>query len=944
MRLTLARLPGAEVQVVWTFHHLLLDGWSVFHVLTDVFTAHAALAAGQQAPVTGRPPFADYLHWLDRQDHAKAETYWRDTLAGFDTATPLPYDRPPAPDHAAESAQWRSMVLDDEASGRLYRFAQRHGLTMNTLLQGAWALLLSRYTGQRDVVFGATVSGRPADLPGANEMTGLFINTLPVRVQVDDAMAITGWLQSLQYAQAEARQHHAVPLAQVLAYADLPDGSNLFDSIVVFENYPIDQQTATAHGLRLRDLNARETTNYPLSIVASPGPRLTLEVGYDPELFDADTVDRIAGHLTHVLDVIAAAQTDSPAEIDILPEVERRRVVVEWNQTTHAVGPATLAELVEARVAVAPDAPAVIADGGSISYAELDRRANRLAHLLIRRGAGPERVVALALPRSVEIIVAELAVAKAGAAFLPVDPAYPADRIGFMLADAQPVLSLTRRDVASGLGGLDAAAVLVVDDPDTVAMVDQMPDRAPADADRAGALRLAHPAYVIYTSGSTGRPKGVVVPHGGLASFAAAEAEHYRVGPGDRVLQFSSPSFDASVLELCMSLPAGAALVVPPPGPLLGEQLAGVLAGQRVTHALIPPAALATVPAEVAGRGLPEFRTVIVGGDACPAQLVQTWAPGRRMINSYGPTESTVVAAWSDPLVPGGGAPPIGRPIWNTRAYVLDAQLRPVPPGVAGELYVAGAGVARGYLNRPGLTAERFIACPFGPAGERMYATGDLARWTAGGELHYLGRADDQVKIRGYRIELGEIEALLRGHPDVRDAVVAVREDEPGGKRLAAYVVPADGAAAEPGDLRAHLARSLPDYMIPAAFITLDELPLSPNGKLDRRALPAPGNGVPASAGYTAPRTDAEQVIAGIWAEVLGVDRVGVYDNFLDLGGDSVQSLGVAARAKATFNIALTPREVLIARTVAGLAELVEEKILAELEDITLNTGRDDGR
>jgi amino acid adenylation domain-containing protein len=774
-------------------------------------------------------------------------------------------------------------------------------------------------------------------------MTGLFINTLPVRVQVNDASAVTGWLQSLQYAQAEARQHDAVPLPQVQAYADLPGGSNLFDSIVVFENYPIDQQTAAAHGLRLRDLHALEKTNYPLSVVASPGPRLRLDVGYDPALFNADTVERIAGHLIHTLDVIAAGQANSLTEIDVLPEAERRRVLVEWNDTTQAVAPATLGELFQAQVTRTPYAPAVIFDGGSMSYAELDRRASQLAHLLIRRGAGPERVVALALPRSAEIIVAQLAVAKAGAAFLPVDPAYPAERIAFMLADAQPVLTLTRRDVAGGVAGLDAAAVLVVDDPDTVSSVNRLPDHAPAGDGQTTAL-LAHPAYVIYTSGSTGRPKGVVISHAGLASFAAAEAEHYQVRPGDRVLQFSSPSFDASILELCMSLPAGAALVVPPPGPLLGEQLADVLAGQWVTHALIPPAALATVAAEVAERGVPDFRTVIVGGDACTGELVDRWAPNRRMINSYGPTESTVVSTWSGPLVAGRGAPPIGRPIWNTRVYVLDGQLRPAPVGVPGELYVAGAGLARGYLGRPGLTAQRFVACPFGAAGERMYRTGDLARWTADGELEFAGRADEQVKIRGFRVEPGEIEALLRGHPGVDQTVVTVREDEPGHKRLTAYIVPADSQAPEPGDLRAHLARFLPDYMVPAAFVMLDRLPLSPNGKVDRRALPAPEAGVQTSATYTAPRTDAERVIAGIWAEVLGVDRVGVYDNFLDLGGDSVRSLGIAARTKAAFDIALTPREVLITRTVAGLAELVEEKILAELEHAALSVGNDDER
>ncbi len=581
------------------------------------------------------------------------------------------------------------------------------------------------------------------------------------------------------------------------------------------------------------------------------------------------------------------------------------------------IAPATLPRLFEAQVERTPDLPAVLYDGGSLAFADLETRANRLAHLLIRRGVGPEDVVALALTRSVEIVVAQLAVVKAGAAYLPVDPAYPPERIGFMLSDAAPVLVVTR----AGEVLPDGVDVLVLDEQD--AALAAMPAHAPADADRTAPLLPAHPAYVIYTSGSTGRPKGVVVTHRGLADFAAAEADRYEVRPGDRVLQFSSPSFDASVLELCMALPSGAALVVPPPGPLLGEQLAEVIATRRVTHALIPPAALATVPAEAVG-GLREFRMLTVGGDACPAELVELWAPGRRMINSYGPTESTVVATWSGPLAPDAGVPPIGRPIQGTRAYVLDGELRPVEAGVAGELYVAGVGLARGYLRRPGLTAQRFVADPFGASGERMYRTGDLVRWNDDGDLEFVGRADDQVKIRGFRIELGEIETALTRHPDVGSAVVTAREDRPGEKRLVAYVVPAGGTP-DPGRLRAFLAGSLPVYMLPAAIVTLDALPLSPNGKLDRRALPAPErHGAPSAV----PRTEVERELTEIWAEVLQTG-VGVDDDFFELGGDSISGVRVLSRVKAAFGVDLPARAVFDAPTVAALAETVRASATA---------------
>ncbi|HSZ29503.1 MAG TPA: amino acid adenylation domain-containing protein, partial [Pseudonocardiaceae bacterium] len=597
--------------------------------------------------------------------------------------------------------------------------------------------------------------------------------------------------------------------------------------------------------------------------------------------------------------------------------------------TDHDITPATFSELFEAQVARTADAPALVCAGPSqsewsLSYADLEARANRLAHFLIAEGAGPEQVVALALPRSVDIVVAQLAVLKAGAAFLPVDPTYPAERIAFMLADARPVSVLTRRDVAPVLAGVEGVPVLVVDEPAVGSELATMSDRVPTDADRRCPLVPAHLAYVIYTSGSTGRPKGVTVTHAGLASFSAAEVDRYAVAPGDRVLEFSSPSFDASVLELCMSLPAGAALVVPPPGPLLGEQLADVLADGRVTHGLIPPAALATVPAAAAENGLPLLRTLIVGGEACSSELVDRWAPGRRMINSYGPTESTVVSTWTEPLSP-AGVPPIGRPIWNTTVYVLDAALRLVPTGAVGELYVAGQGLARGYLNRPGLTAQRFVTNPFGSPGSRMYRTGDLVRWRADGQLEFAGRADDQVKIRGFRIEPGEIEALLRRDPTIADAAVIAREDQPGHRRLVAYLVPVAGRVPTSSELRALVAGSLPEYMVPSAFMVLGHLPLSPSGKLDRRALPAPHAGVAGYAGYRAPRTDTERALASIWERVLGTDKVGVEEDFLAHGGDSIQSFRVLALIREAFGSQLPARAVFDARTIARLAELLPE-------------------
>ncbi|MFD9076935.1 non-ribosomal peptide synthetase, partial [Streptomyces lasiicapitis] len=530
----------------------------------------------------------------------------------------------------------------------------------------------------------------------------------------------------------------------------------------------------------------------------------------------------------------------------------------------------------------------------------------------------PERTVALVLPRSMELIAAELAVSLAGAAFLPVDPDYPAERRELMLADAGPAVVLDDlrvvRDVMDGTDGGSGSSAT---------------DAGGAHAGVPGApVGADHAAYVIYTSGSTGRPKGVTVTHRGIAGFVEAAAERYAVGPGDRVLQFSSPSFDASVLELFISVLTGATLVVPPDGPWLGDELAAVLDEFRISHTLIPPAALATLPAPGPG-GAADLRTLIVGAEACPAHLVDTWAPGRRMINSYGPTEATIVASWTGPLTAGSGTPTIGGPLPGTRAHVLDADMRPVPPGGDGELFVGGDGVARGYLNRPGLTAGRFVADPYGPPGARLYRTGDRARWTADGDLEYLGRVDRQVKVRGFRIEPGEVEAALLTHTGVREAVVVVREDEPGRRRLVGYVTAAADAEQTPGsaELRAFAAGALPAHMVPSAVVVLDELPLTPQNKIDRRALPAPAH-APAP-GRVLPRTPAERALADIWADVLAVEAVGVEDDFFDLGGDSILAARTLSRIRDELGVRLLVRDVFTARNVASLAPLLGDPAAA---------------
>ncbi|MGH3615019.1 MAG: amino acid adenylation domain-containing protein, partial [Pseudonocardia sp.] len=788
-------------------------------------------------------------------------------------------------------------------------------------------MLLSRYSGHRDVVFGTTVSGRPAELPGVESMVGMFINTVPTRAQVEDEQQLVSWLLELQTAQIESRRFDFLSLAQVQTYSDLPPGSALFDSMVVFENYPFDSAAVTDAGLHLHDINARETTNFPLSVQASMGEWLRLRLAYDPHLFDTTTMQRMAQHLLVLLGGIAANPDRPVGELPVLTEVERHQLVVARNDTHCEVPGTTLPELFAMQVARVPDAVAVVCGDEGLSYRELDERANRLARLLIGCGVGPEQFVGLALPRSVDMVVALLAVSKAGAAYLPIDPNYPPARVGFICADAGLVVVLTTGE-SSGCLPVEVAR-LVIDDAGVVEEIAGCSGAEVTDADRVVPLSASHAAYAIYTSGSTGVPKAVVVAHQSVVNLAGWAAAEFGVSGLSRVVASTSLNFDVSVFEIFCPLTVGGSIEVVRDVLALSEPALSVPGvGERVASLISGVPSALSQGLSFGGGGAVRADTVVLAGEALSvrtAREIQAATSCRRIANIYGPTEATVYAtAWyCEQEVPVDQSPPIGRPIANTQIFVLDDRLRPVPVGVIGELYIAGIGLARGYLGRTGLTAGRFIAHPFGAPGERMYRSGDLVRWTAGGELDYLGRADDQVKIRGFRIEPGEIEAVLVTHPGISEVVVVAREDQPGTKRLVAYLVPTGETTPSTAELRGHVTQTLPDYMVPALFVTLEELPLGSTGKLDRKALPAPDRLTEPVAGYVAPRTAAEQTLAEVWTQVLGVDRVGIHDNFFELGGDSILSVQVMSRLRVAFGVELSPRVLFIDPTVAGLATAV---------------------
>ncbi|GAB3505193.1 non-ribosomal peptide synthetase [Amycolatopsis cihanbeyliensis] len=916
LRFTLIRLGERRNRLMLNSHHILLDGWSTARMMRELFQLY-----DRRGDDTGMPrvtPYSQYLSWLAAQDRPAAENAWRGALSGLEEPTLL---APDAPGTSVRPHRLEVSMPEWLAEG-VRETARRNGVTLNTVFQGCWALLLSRLTGRSDVVFGSTVSGRPAELPGVETMVGLFINTLPIRVPVRPDDTLAGVLTAVQERSTALLPHQHLSLPDIQRCAGLP---TLFDTLTVTENYPMDDGDIEelAGDLRLAGVVGNDANHYPLSIAALPHGELKLRFGYQPEVFSRGEIESIGAGFRRLFEAFVADPHQPVGRVEVLADAERAHPLELGVGTGSGEDGATVPELFDEQVRQHPDEVALSYEGRTMTYAELEGEANRLARLLIRRGVGPERLVALALPRSPELVISMLAVLKAGGAYLPVDTTYPADRISYLLTDSDPALVLTTAAAAGVLPDSCPADRVVLDDQDVAGTLTALPGDPIAQGERTSRLSPRNPAYVIYTSGSTGRPKGVVVSHTGVADLVATHVERFGAGPGSRVLQFASPSFDAAFWELCMGLLSGATLVLAPDERLMpGNALAELVAEHEVTHATIPPAALAVL----ASRDLPSVRLLVVAGEACGPELVEEWSADRTMINAYGPTETTVCASMTGPLA-GAEAPSIGGPFGAAGLRVLDGALRPVPPGVDGELYVSGAGVARGYLNRPGLTAQRFVPDPFAGDGTRMYRTGDLVRWRvpgegagAGhGELEFVGRADDQVKIRGFRIELGEISSALTAHADVDQAVVVVREPEPGDKRLVAYLVPASGSAVpKPAVLRQHVAGTLPEHMMPSAFVPMDAIPLTPNGKVDRKALPEPD--LTGELAGRVPRTPQEEILCSLFAELLGVPRVAVDDNFFDLGGHSLLATRLVTRLRALFGVELTLREVFQAPTPADIA------------------------
>lgn len=932
MRCLLLRTSDESWRWVWNYHHLLTDGWSTSNLMGELFAGYAAFSAGRE-PATPRPrPYRDYIAWLQRQDRQQAEQFWRARLEGFLEATPLVVDQTTAsPTEPGERHVQRSFTLPTALGSGLEQLARTHRVTPSALFQGAWALLLSRYSGRLDVLFGAAVSGRPVDLPGAENMVGLFINTVPVRVRVAPDLALPQWLESLQIAQAEGEHHSYTPLADIQAWSQLGAGSPLFHSVMVVENYPLDADALErSGGLAIGEMQSLEQTNYPLTVAINPGPDATVEFCYREGRFDTQAIERLAGHLQTLLAGMVANSTGALSELPMLTPSERRQLLVDWNNTDVTIAEARLVhQQFEARAAQTPEAIALIANDTRLSYAALNARANRLAHFLRGLGVGPEVPVGICLHRSTDAVIALLATLKAGGAYVPIDAAYPSERIARMLRGSRVPYLLTTSALAGELGEADTKTVCLDLEG---AEIEAQPDRDPPNDAQPSNL-----AYVIFTSGSTGASKGAMVTHGGLLNTSLAWRDTFELDLAPPTcLQTAGFSFDVFSTDVIRALCNGGKLVICPDRLLTQPaDLYELMRAQSVTVADLVPALVRKLVAylEDSGQRLDFLRLLVVGSDRWYVreydQVRALCAPETAVVNAYGATEVSMDCSFFAGPTDGLAAidpVPIGRPFPNTRLYPLDGNLEPVPVGVPGELHVAGHGVARGYYADAALTRARFIADPFSQdPSARLYKTGDLACFLPDGNLKLLGRIDHQVKIRGVRIDPSEVEAALLRHGAVRESVVVSREDDAGQLQLVAYLVAGSAEPPSVDELRAFLGKCLPGAMMPAAFMVLDSLPLNPSGKIDRRALPRAEVVAADRTGAVAPRSPCEQRLAEIWASVLGLNEVGIHDNFFGLGGDSIRSIQVVARA-TDAGIPITPRHLFQNQTVAELAAAVDAR------------------
>lgn len=937
MRLALARVAPKEWQLIITIHHLIVDGWSWSVMLSEVRTFYQQLVAGEenQRTLPPAPAYRRFVEWQRQRDNSRAEAYFRELLRGFTAPTTLGIELPVS--HAAEQNAGCTgirMMLPSNLSSSLQSLARKQRLTLNALFEAAWALLLSRYSGSDDVVFGVTVSGRPPTLEGVDELVGVLINTLPVRVQLPPQQTVEALLKDIQRSELGRMSHEATPLIQIQGWSELPRGTPLFESLLIFENFP--QQESVSAGFEFQDFRVWYRTNYPLNVMIIPGPAIELRVVYESHRFNEGSVPALLGHFKTLLEALTTDQSSTIQSLPLLTDEEQQHLLIEWNDTAANLGaPACIHELFEAQVARTPDVIAAVCGEQRLTYAELNRRANRLAHQLIARGVKPETFVGLFVERSLEMLIGALGILKAGGAYLPLDQAFPSERLAYFLRNADARLVVTHKELAGRLTGTTP----------TLCLDEQMltAGDVPCDAPPATGVRPENLAYLMYTSGSTGLPKGVPVCHKEAVSILRAMCQRPGFAPSDVLLAVTTVSFDISVPELYMPLLVGARVVIAPRTAVVdGRLLIGIIEREGCTYMQATPSTWRMM-LDAGWGGRAGFKA-LCGGEAWPRSLADALLSRCELWNMYGPTEATIWAS-AQRVEPGTGPVTLGPPLANARIYVLDAHMRPVPRGIAGELYIGGAGIGRGYLSAPALTAARYVPDRFSaPAGTsaadgqantgRLYRTGDFVRFVNDRALEFIGRKDQQIKIRGFRVELGEIEAALGSLSGVHECAVLVSDDPTGGRRLIAYVATDPANQPTPTELRKRLGVSLPDYMVPAVFVLRSALPHSPNGKIDRQALRA--SEVPSGSeghDWVAPVGAIEELIAGIWSQVLGKSRVGSTDHFFDLGGHSLLAISAISRINDALSIELPVRTLFDFPTVAALGRQAARALAALIDE-----------
>ncbi|MGB7234582.1 MAG: amino acid adenylation domain-containing protein [Rhodococcus sp. (in: high G+C Gram-positive bacteria)] len=914
MRVTVADRGRKSVTLFWTFHHALLDGWSGMQVLGEVLAEYAALRDGTHHRPRARAPFRTYVEWLLRQDSSAAKAFWTRRLAGLHAPTALPFDRPRRSGHRGISDGSVSVTLSVEQSGALRSTVRTDRVTLNTAFQAMWALLLHRYTGDSDICFGATTSGRPARLADADTIVGLFLNAVPVRVDVDESAQVQQWIGGIQNDSIDALVLDHVSLPDIRSWSEVESGASLFDSILVFENYPIDPEMGTRHGLSIESVTGHSGTNYPLNVVAYPEEQFRILLRYDSALFDRATVERIGMHFRSLLESYASG-VDSLSDLKMVSGAERSLLLDEWSGRGTRAAPSERVHKAIERIALNNGDRIALEDSANrtATYRELWDRSEKLATRLRTYGVGRGTLVAVAVPRSVDAVVATLAVLIAGAAYVPIETRAPAQRVSAVLEATDPVAVLvtpeTDLDPLRGYLTLFMADTSLGSTPLSATPTTSGPDDL---------------AYVVFTSGTTGRPKGVMVQHGGLRCVVGSVAELYDLRPDTRVHHVCSLAFDGGIQDLFAALVSGSRLTLDDAD--AEDSLSNRLRASGANVVSLPASLVAAVNGD-----LPDLRIVGSGGDTLPASAVEA-QQGRQLINLYGPSETTILATTHQAPPSGGGRLPLGTPISGARTYVLDQQLRPVAIGVTGELYIGGIGVSRGYLGQSATTSARFVADPFGDAGSRLYRTGDLIMWTPLGELDFAGRSDHQVKIRGFRVETTGVQHVLDGHGLVVESLVTATHPAGNERQLTAYVQQKPGAALTREDVRAYVRAVLPEYMVPTAVVLLDSFPLTTNGKVDRARLPDPTRNDVVSGVYRAPSSPTESSIAEVWRELLGVAQVGADDDYVALGGDSILSLRMSSRLSTTFAVELTPRDIFDSPTIALLSDRIQDLILLELE------------